>query len=36
MVNLDSKRSGPIEVDPRTWQRFGYVEANEEEAIHAG
>jgi PRTRC genetic system ThiF family protein len=36
MVNLDSKRSGPIEVDPRTWQRFGYVEANEKEAIHAG
>ena len=34
LVNLDSKRSGPIEVDPRTWQRFGYVEANEEEAIH--
>ena len=23
VVNLDSKRSGPIEVDPRTWARFG-------------
>jgi PRTRC genetic system ThiF family protein len=32
MVNLDSKRSGPIEVDPRTWQRFGYVEAAEADA----
>lgn len=29
MVNLDSKRSGPIEVDPKTWRRFGYVEAHE-------
>jgi PRTRC genetic system ThiF family protein len=24
VVNLDSKRSGPIEVDPRTWERFGF------------
>lgn len=24
LVNLDSKRSGPIEVDPRTWERFGF------------
>ena len=24
VVNLDSKRSGPIEVDPRTWARFGF------------
>lgn len=26
LVNLDSKRSGPIEVDPATWRRFGYEE----------
>ena len=24
VVNLESKRSGPIEVDPRTWARFGF------------
>ena len=24
LVNLDSKRSGPIEVDPAAWRRFGY------------
>lgn len=24
VINLDSKRVGPIEVDPRTWARFGY------------
>ncbi len=24
VVNLDSKRAGPIEVDPKTWARFGY------------
>ena len=24
LVNLDSKRSGPIDVDPLTWARFGY------------
>lgn len=33
MVNLGSKRSGPIEVDPRAWQRFGYVEAAETAAV---
>lgn len=33
MVNLGSKRSGPIEVDPRTWQRFGYVEPAEADAV---
>jgi PRTRC genetic system ThiF family protein len=33
MVNLDTKRSGPIEVDPKTWQRFGYVGANQVEAV---
>lgn len=25
VVNLDSKRCGPIDVDTATWQRFGYV-----------
>ncbi|WP_111877567.1 PRTRC system ThiF family protein [Paracidovorax anthurii] len=25
VINLQSKRSGPIEVDPRTWARFGFV-----------
>src|SRR5207253_6552922 len=24
LINLDSKRSGPIEVDPLAWRRFGY------------
>lgn len=24
VVNLDSKRAGPIEVDPKTWARFGF------------
>jgi PRTRC genetic system ThiF family protein len=27
VVNLDSKRCGPIEVDPRTWERFGFRHA---------
>lgn len=27
VINLDSKRVGPIEVCPRTWERFGYVAA---------
>lgn len=27
IINLESKRVGPIEVDPRTWARFGYVDA---------
>jgi hypothetical protein len=27
--NLDSKRTGPIEVDPKTWARFGYIMADE-------
>ena len=30
VVNLDSKRSGPIEVDPRTWERFGFQHAAKE------
>lgn len=25
LVNLDSKRSGPIDIDLAAWQRFGYV-----------
>jgi PRTRC genetic system ThiF family protein len=25
LVNLDSKRSGPIEIDPVAWRRFGYT-----------
>lgn len=25
VVNVDSKRSGPIEIDPRTWARFGFA-----------
>jgi PRTRC genetic system ThiF family protein len=25
VVNLDAKRSGPIDIDPVTWARFGYV-----------
>jgi len=40
LINLDSKRTGPIEVDPRTWARFGFREDDgdgasqpEEEAI---
>ena len=24
VINIDSKRAGPIEVDPRTWARFGF------------
>lgn len=29
IVNLDAKRSGPIDVDPATWARFGYDAACE-------
>lgn len=29
VVNLDSKRVGPIEVEPKTWARFGCVMADE-------
>jgi hypothetical protein len=36
VVNLASKRSGPIEVDPRTWARFGFRhKAAEEEGREA-
>jgi len=30
VVNLDSKRAGPIEVNLKTWARFGYVMVDEE------
>lgn len=30
LINLDSKRSGPIDIDPATWQRFGYRSADED------
>ena len=29
IVNLDTKRSGPIDVDPRTWERFGFRHCRE-------
>lgn len=29
LVNLGSKRCGPIEVDPRTWERFGFRPAQQ-------
>jgi len=37
VINLDSKRVGSIEVDPRTWARFGYALSGEpqDEAIAA-
>lgn len=35
VVNLASKRSGPIDVDPRTWERFGFVD-QVSDAGHAG
>ncbi len=30
VINLDSKRAGPIEVDPRTWERFGFRHAQDD------
>lgn len=33
VINLESKRSGPIEVDPRTWARFGF---SHEDDTHRG
>lgn len=30
VVNLDSKRSGPIDIHPDTWRRFGYETLSEE------
>jgi hypothetical protein len=37
LINLDSKRSGPIEVDPLVWRRFGYeaIGADESEESSA-
>jgi PRTRC genetic system ThiF family protein len=32
IINLDSKRTGPMEVDPRTWARFGFHESGAEKA----
>ena len=29
VINLDSKRTGPIEVDPSTWARFGFRHAQD-------
>jgi hypothetical protein len=38
LINLDSKRSGPIDIDPQAWRRFGYVseclqEVSEQQAV---
>lgn len=40
LINLDSKRCGPIEVDPLAWRRFGYeavatAESNQQRAVMA-
>ena len=32
LINLDSKRSGPIEVDSLMWRRFGYESVSEAES----
>ena len=32
VINLQSKRSGPIEVHPRTWLRFGFAAVDAHEA----
>ena len=32
LINLDSKRSGPIDVDPLGWRRFGYESVGETES----
>lgn len=34
VVNLDSKRAGPIEIDPRTWERFGFRYDDEDRQAH--
>lgn len=34
VINLGSKRVGPIEVRPETWARFGYVATQEQETAH--
>ena len=33
LINLDSKRCGPIEVDPTAWSRFGYAPAKADEDV---
>jgi hypothetical protein len=40
LINLDSERSGPIEVDPLAWRRFGYeavgtAESKQQRAVTA-
>lgn len=35
VINLDSKRTGPIEVDPRTWARFGFRGTSTEQACRS-
>lgn len=35
LVNLASKRSGPIDIDPVTWRRFGYAGEGTEEGTVA-
>lgn len=35
VVNLDSKRTGPIDIDPRTWARFGYTGAEADAVAEA-
>ena len=32
LVNLNSKRSGPIDIDPVAWRRFGYIAEGTEDA----
>jgi hypothetical protein len=36
LINLDSKRSGPIEVDPLAWRRFRYEAAGTGESKTVG
>ena len=36
LVNLDSKRSGPIDVDPLAWRRFGYEAVEKHAAMGKG
>jgi hypothetical protein len=33
LINLDSKRCGPIDVDPLAWRRFGYEATVTDEAV---
>jgi hypothetical protein len=35
VINLESKRTGPIDVDPRTWARFGFRSDEDEEINRA-